>query len=202
MRAWFHLHGAHRGFWLGLAGFWAAAVVLSGVGLPWSLTDYPDQSDDLNSFGLIAVAAAAGYSSLALEDQHPWPTATATRRLWWWRALWWAAVCVFSLSMAAVASLALPPAVPRLSAFVAVGALSTGLAGVACALAGRYAGMLLPFCVVVVMSSRFVPWSANVVFRSDTPGIRVWLAAGLMVAAALSYTALGSATTRRRLRAS
>lgn len=177
---------------------WLVSALTCHLALPRIAPTTEPQPVDLQLFGLVALAATAGATSLLFNDSSPWLSATSPRRIELIRAGWGCSVFLGTLAAGLLSTLLIPTGLPRLSGYLAVGLLWWAIAVIAVVAGGQLAGLLSPLALAVVFTNKVVPWELNLVFQPNLETARLIAGAlGVMLAVA-SYALFGSAHDRRR----
>ncbi|WP_125777519.1 hypothetical protein [Antribacter gilvus] len=176
---------------------WFATALSCHVALPRIAPGIEQPSVDLQLFGIVALAATGGATSLLFHDGIAWLSSTAPGRLWIARAAWGCAVLAGTVVLALASVPFLPAGLPVDSAYLAVGAIWWSVSLTAVAAVGRLAGLLGPLVLAVVATTKVVPWQWNIVVHPDHGATRVAVAVSAVLAATALYALVGSASDRR-----
>lgn len=147
---------------------------------------------------IITLAAAAGISTLALEDRYPWITVASPRRLSGLRTAWGALVVGAGMLLAVVSVPFLPASLPAVDGYLATASLWLGLSMIGVVVGGRYIGMFGPLAVCGLMVAGLLPWEWNILINQELTGVRLMLATALPIVGLAAYAFIGAASSRRR----
>lgn len=176
---------------------WLLSALTCHLALPRIAPTTEPQTVDLQLFGLVALAATAGATSLLFHDGAPWLPASSPRRIALVRAGWAGFILLGTLIAGLLSTLLVPTGLPRLSGYLAVGLLWWAVAVLAVVAGGQLAGLLSPLALAVVFTNKVVPWEVNLVFQPNLDTARLVAGSlGVLIAVA-SYTLFGSAHDRR-----
>lgn len=178
---------------------WLLSALTCHLALPRIAPSTEPQAVDLQLFGLVALAATAGATSLFFHDSTPWLPASSPRHIGLIRACWAGLLLLGTLSAGLLSTLLIPTGLPRLSGYLAVGLLWWAIAVMAVVAGGQLAGLLAPLALAVVFTNKVVPWELNLVFQPNLDAARLVAGSLGVVVAVASYTLFGSAHDRRRV---
>lgn len=180
------------------AGCWLGSALGCYLALPRVAPSPEPLTVDLQLFGLVALAVTAGISSVNLHDRAPWLPAVSPRRLGIVRACWGATLLLGAVVLGLLSATLLPDGLPPLTGYLAVGLLWWSVAVAAAVIGGQVAGLLAPLALAMAMSTKLVPWEANLIYHPDLADARMLAAVvGPIISIAL-YVWFGSARDRRR----
>lgn len=199
LTGWCRAHGINRFFLLGAVLTWAGSAGVSGIGIPRVDPSPVEGPADLHSMALVAVAGAAGLTSLALEDRYPWITVSSPRRLPLLRGLWGITVIGVGLVLALASAPLLPSRLPAVEGYLAVASLWLGACVIGAVVGGRYAGMFAGLGLCSLAMSRLLPWEWNIVINPELTPVRTALAVCLPLVGLVAYARFGAASARRSL---
>lgn len=197
-RVWAVSHGLRPSAVLTIVICWLVSALACYIGLPPLTPTTEPPRVDLQLFGLVALAATAGATSLLLHDHAPWMPATSPRPIVIIRAAWVALILLTTLLLGALTTLLLPDGLPAVSGYLSVALIWWTTAVLATTLAGQLAGLLTPLALAILATTKLVPWNLNLVFHPDLDQQRLATALAGALVSATAYALLGSRRDRRR----